>query len=111
MEEKQYRDLIDALLNRVFKAFDSVDPDIAECELQHGALNIKFASGARVILSAQPSVRQLWLAVASKGVAFHFNYDAQKRMWLDDKGQGIEPVSYLEAHVKEVTGALKDFKI
>jgi CyaY protein len=71
---------------------------------QQGALSIVFADGSRCILSAQPSVRQLWMAVASRGIAFHFNHDGAA--WIDDKGRGIEALSYLKTFVKEQSGVI-----
>lgn len=88
-------------LDRVEKAFDNVDPDIAECTVQFGALTIQFPSGARCILSSQPSVGQLWMAIAAKGLAYHFNYDHERKMWIDDKGEGIEAFSFLERFLFE----------
>ncbi len=91
-------------LDRVERAFDDVDPDVAECSVQFGALSIVFPNGQKCILSSQPSVQQLWMAVASKGIAHHFNYDRPSGEWRDDKGQGIEPLAFLHAFLKESVG-------
>lgn len=88
-------------LERVERAFENVDPDVAECSVQFGALSIVFPNGSKCILSSQPSVQQLWMAVAAKGIAYHFDYDAATGRWRDDKGQGIEPLSFLEKFLKE----------
>ncbi len=103
-DEADYRSVMKETLDRVEKAFDGVDPDVAECSVQFGALTVLFPSGARCILSSQPSVAQLWMAIAAKGVAYHFDYDHTKRVWMDDKGEGIEAISYLERVIAEVTG-------
>jgi CyaY protein len=102
--EADYRACIQVTLKGVEKAFEDVDPDVAECDVQFGVLTIRLADNSRCILSAQPSVRQLWLALAAKGVAFHFNYDFEKKKWFDDKGKGIELISYLNAYLNEATG-------
>ena len=104
MDEKYYRNLISQTIARVNKALESVDPDLVECEDSQGALVLKFASGAKCILSAQPSVRQLWIAAAAKGVAYHFNWDEESKTWLDDRGKGIEALSFLETHISEGSG-------
>jgi len=104
MDEREYRQKIQDVFDRVQDAFENVDPDIAECDQSQGAMTISLADGSRCILSAQPSVRQLWMAVASRGVAFHFNYDAGQASWIDDKGRGIEAVSYLKTYLKDATG-------
>lgn len=86
------------------RVFENIDPDIAECEQSQGALTIQFADRSRCILSAQPSVRQLWVALASRGTAYHFDFDTTTQTWLDDKGRGIELIQFLEGFVKEQTG-------
>jgi frataxin-like iron-binding protein CyaY len=47
-------------------------------------------------------VRQIWLAAASKGIAYHFNYDSGR--WLDDKGKGVELLGELKKLVQEAAG-------
>lgn len=104
INEAEYRQLIQQIYDQIEKAFSDVDPDLSECEQSLGAMTIKFSDDSRCILSAQPSVRQLWVAVASLGRAYHFNYDRQKNCWLDDKGQGIELISFLQSYLKEKIG-------
>ncbi|HUJ73751.1 MAG TPA: iron donor protein CyaY, partial [bacterium] len=96
--------LVQSVYDRVLKAMDRVDPDVAEAELSQGTLSINLAGGSRWILSAQPPVRQLWLAVASRGRAFHFDYDAASQTWQDDKGEGLELLTYLERLLAEEAG-------
>jgi len=102
--ETEYRKHIQEVFDRIERAMDQVDPDLAECEQAHGAMTIVFGDQTKCILSAQPSVQQLWLALAAKGVAFHFNWDASRQRWIDDKGRGIELVDYLQAQLREKTG-------
>ena len=104
-DEAHYRAVMKQTLDRVEKAFDSVDPDLVECSVQFGALTLLFPNRTKCILSAQPSVGQLWMALASRGVAFHFNFDPVRKVWLDDKGGGHELLSYLARFLKEMTGA------
>lgn len=103
-DEADYRSAMKETLDRVEKAFDRVDPDVAECSVQFGALTIAFPGGQKLILSSQPSVGQLWMAIAAKGVAFHFDFDHAKRKWFDDRGEGIEALSYLSKLLQEMTG-------
>lgn len=103
-DEAQYRSVIKKTLDRVEKAFDDVDPDVAECSVQFGALTIVLPGGRKCILSAQPSVEQLWMALASKGIAYHFDYDHEIGEWRDDRGEGIEPLTFLRNFLKEATG-------
>jgi CyaY protein len=104
MTETELRALAKQIYDRVSKALDDVDPDVVECEESLGSLTIQLADGAKWILSVQPPVRQLWLAVASLGRAYHFNYDRQSGTWQDDKGQGIELLSHLRTLLKDVGG-------
>jgi iron donor protein CyaY len=103
-DEAQYRSVMKSTLDRVERAFNDVDPDVAECSVQFGALSITFPNGQKCILSSQPSVQQLWMAVASKGIAYHFDFDPKAGEWLDDKGQGIEPLAFLRTFLKDSVG-------
>ena len=111
MQEGDYRRLIQELFDRVEKALDraEVDPDVLEVDQSQGALTLRFGSGARCILSAQPSVRQLWMAVAARGEAFHFVFDPAQGKWLDDKGRGIDPLTYLASYIQEAVGITVSF--
>jgi len=104
--EAEYRKTVASTLERVARAFEDVDPDQAECELAFGVLTIVLPSRAKIILSAQPSVRQLWLALASKGMAYHFGWDAARSEWRDDKGRDIEVFTLL-GQVLEESASLK----
>ena len=107
--EAEYRGWIQGAMNRIEKSFDAVDPDLAECEQSMGSLTIRFSDQTRCILSAQPSVRQLWVAIASRGTAYHFNFDRAREVWMDDKGRGIELFAFLNTYLKEMVG--QDFEI
>lgn len=102
MNEVEYRGAIQATFDRIEAAFADVDPDRAECEQSMGSMTITLADRSRCILSAQPSVRQLWLALAAKGTAYHFNFDPATGRWVDDKGKGIELVGFLKGYFMEI---------
>lgn len=95
MEESQYRRLIDETFDAIDRAFETVDPDVAESVVGQGTLTVTFADGKRLILSPQTPVRQLWVAFRDR--AWHLDY--RDGVWLDDRGQGIE----LRALVKQIT--------
>ncbi|HAR42959.1 MAG TPA: hypothetical protein DCS07_10080 [Bdellovibrionales bacterium] len=101
ISEPEFRTRVQELFNRVDRAFANVDPDIAEAELGLGTVTITFPGGAKCILSTQPSLRQVWMALASKGVAVHFIQEPATGRWLDDKGKGIELISYLQQFLRE----------
>lgn len=99
MSEVEFRKKVSETLARIEKAFVAIDPDIAECEQAMGALTITFGDRSRCILSAQPSVQQLWLALAAEGTAYHFHFDPSSSQWLDDKGRSIELFSFLAQYL------------
>jgi CyaY protein len=103
-DEADYRRKVQETLSQVERAFSDVDPDVAECEITFGALTVTLESGARFILSQQPSVRQIWLALAAQGQAHHFSYDSSKGLWFDDKGKGIELLAFVKKYFKESCG-------
>jgi CyaY protein len=109
LSEADFRRNMQSTLDVVEKAFRDIDPDLAECEQSLGSMTITFADRSRCIISGQPSVRQLWLALASRGTAYHFNWDSVSGRWSDDKGRGIELFEFLEGFFKEVTD--QNFKL
>lgn len=104
LTEADFRKHMQTTLERIEKALADVDPDLAECEQALGSMNITFADKSRCILSAQPSVRQLWLALASRGTAYHFDWDLATGHWVDDKGHGVELLNFLKGFLKEMIG-------
>lgn len=102
--EGEFRKRIQETFDRLERALGEIDPDVAECEQSMGAMTLTFSDRSRCILSAQPSVRQLWLALAGLGTAHHFNFDHQTEAWRDDKGKNIELLSFLQDFLSEKTG-------
>jgi iron donor protein CyaY len=106
IDEKTYRELLDQTYARIDAAFEDVDPDLAEVSLAMGTLTITFPGNLRMMLTPQPSPRQLWVAFRDR--AWHFDWDPTKARWLDDRGQGIEVDALIETTTHEVAGvALK----
>lgn len=104
MNEKEYRNQVSRLFKKLEVAFDTIDPDSAEYEYSQGSVVIHLAGGAKCILSTQPSVHQVWVAAASKGLGLHFNYESATDSWLDDKSKGIELTQFLRNLILETTG-------
>jgi CyaY protein len=102
IDEKEYRHLLDDAYARVDRAFEDVDPDVAEVSIGQGTLTITFFEKQRLMLTPQPSPRQLWVAFRDR--AWHFDYDAATSRWLDDRGQGIEVCALIETTTKETAG-------
>ena len=74
---KRYRHLLDETYARVDRAFEDVDPDLAEVSLSQGTLTITFFEKQRLMLTPQPSPRQLWVAFRDR--AWHFDWDDSAR--------------------------------
>ena len=105
IDEKTYRDLLDDTYERVDRAFEDVDPDLAEVTVSQGTLTITFLEKQRLMLTPQPSPRQLWVAFRDR--AWHFDWDETRRAWLDDRGEGVDLFALLE----ETTRAAGDVAI
>jgi len=101
--ETEFRAAVQAVFDGIDRALRDVDPDVVECDSARGALTLAFADGTRCILSTQPSVRQIWLAMASRGMAHHFNYDFDRGAWMDDKGKGVELRACLRDFLRDQT--------
>jgi len=102
LDEKTYRHLLDDIFKRIDAAFEDVDPDLAEVSLSQGTLTIAFPGNLRMMLTPQPSPRQLWVAFRDR--AWHFDYDDASARWLDDRGQGIEVCDLVEKTTREAGG-------
>jgi CyaY protein len=103
MDEKRYRQLLDDAFERVDRAFEAVDPDVAEVSVSQGALTITYLEKLRLMLTPQPSPRQLWVAFRDR--AWHFDWDETRKGWLDDRGQGVELYALIESTSREAAGA------
>ena len=102
MTEAEYRRKVQEVFTRIDRALAHVDPDLVECEQSQGSFSLTFKNRYKCILSAQPSVQQLWVAMAALGTAHHFDYDSTLESWFDDKGQGIEVLGFVKTCVKEL---------
>ena len=103
MDEKTYRQLLDETFARIDAAFEDIDPDLAEVALSLGTLTITYPGNLRMMLTPQPSPRQLWVAFRDR--AWHFDYDTRQSRWLDDRGQGIEVCKLIEDTTHDLAGA------
>lgn len=102
--ETDYRKSVQEIFKKIVSRFETIDPDVAECEQSFGVLTILFPNRTKMIFSTQPSVRQIWVAIAFQGRAVHFDFDHQSCEWRDDKNQGVELMGLLRETMKQVTG-------
>jgi iron donor protein CyaY len=83
MDDNEFRELSDVALSKVAKWLEDLDPDEVDYTTADGVVTIEFSGGEKFILSRQSQMKQMWLAAGSHG--FHYNWDASRGLWLDDK--------------------------
>jgi iron-sulfur cluster assembly protein CyaY len=101
MDEKDFVARADACLGMVAREVEKLDPDELDYSTADGSVTLEFPDGSRFILSRQSATRQVWLAAAAH--AYHFDYDASKDRWVDDK-DGHELFSRLAELVSDQVG-------
>ncbi len=101
MDEKTFRDLAGATVERLRASLDAQDPDVVEAVMEAGVLKLAFPAGTPWVVNLQPPVRELWLAANRQ--AWHFRYDGAR--WLDKKGSGAELFSTLSSLLSTRLGA------
>jgi CyaY protein len=99
IDEKTYRHLLDESFALIDHAFADVDPDLAEVTIAQGSLTVLYNEKLRLMLTPQPAVRQLWVAFRDR--AWHFDWDAARGVWTDDRGLGIELQKLVEDTTRE----------
>lgn len=83
MNELLYYKLTDKLMMSIEDAIGASGMDIdIDCVNAGGILTLTPDGCLPVIISRQPSLRQLWVAATCGG--FHFTYDEEKKQWTSD---------------------------
>ena len=108
LDSQTYRQNLDQARQRVQVAIDKLDHDEVECEFSHGTLTL-LVNQNHWVISAQPPVQQLWLAVASRGTAYHFSYHPASQSWRDEKNHNNEFFSLLSKLIKQETDLSIEF--
>jgi iron donor protein CyaY len=104
MDDKTYRRLVDEAFQSIDAAFEGVDPDAAESTLAQGTLTVVYRGGARLIVSPQPPVSQIWVAFRVNGL--HLDYDQPGCCWRDDRGRDIDLYTLVETITRDACGEL-----
>ena len=97
LDDASFRRLSDECLAAHARWAADFDPDELDYAESDGVLTLEFADGARFVLNRQAGSRQMWFAAAAR--AWHYDWNAERGAWLDDK-DGHE----LFARVAEVVG-------
>ncbi len=85
MDRQEFLRRADACLERVESALDAFDPDEVEPAGGDGVLTLEFADKKRYVLNRQTAANQMWFAAGAR--AWHFDWDAARAAWIDDKEQ------------------------
>jgi CyaY protein len=102
MDEREFEVRAAETWKQVLDVFEAIDPDDADVEQSGDVIRIDYRGGARVVLNTQRPTRQLWLAGASRG--WHFDFDVERGVWLDDKGRGDELFATLSSLTETAIG-------
>ena len=83
MDRQEYTRLADQCLERIVRALEPFDPDEVDYSTSDGVVTIEFPDRARFVLNRQAAASQMWFAAGAR--AWHFDWDAAKQAWIDDK--------------------------
>jgi len=102
MDEASYAASVSAVFKKLVKAVDAVDPDLLEADATADMVTITAVkSGEKVIVNTQRAVQQIWVAGGGAGIHFSLGPDGR---WLDDKGKGLELLTWVETCVSGASG-------
>jgi len=107
MDDREFVAKSDACLTRVAKWLEAFDPDDVDYATSDGSVTLEFPDGAKFILSRQAATKQMWLAAGAHG--YHYNYDAVRDTWIDDK-DGHELYPRLAEAVSAQIGRAVEFE-
>ncbi len=62
---------------------EDFDPDELDFNPSDGVVTFEFGDGTRYVLNRQSAANQVWYAAGAR--AWHFDYDAERGVWIDDK--------------------------
>lgn len=80
MNDSQYHQLADDLLNQLQDNIDEIDFDL-DYETAGGILEVIFPNGTKIIINKQAPLHQIWVATKFNG--HHFEYKEGK--WIDNR--------------------------
>lgn len=101
MDTQAFLKLADQCLGRVADWLEPFDPDELDYATSDGVVTLIFADGKRFVLNRQTATNQMWFAAGAR--AWHFNFDASKQAWIDDK-EGHELFARISQVVCEKLG-------
>ncbi|HEX5393152.1 MAG TPA: iron donor protein CyaY [Rhodocyclaceae bacterium] len=99
MNEQEFTELADAMLDRIEQALEGCDLDF-DFELKAGGvLELEFDDGSKIIVNRHGAAREIWVAARSGG--YHFK--PQSGGWVDTKS-GEDLMAALSRCMSEQSG-------
>jgi len=83
ISETEYEERALPELRALVDAFDRLELDGLETELENGILTLDFSSGERFVVNSHRAARQIWMA--AERTAWHFDWDAPSGSWRAHK--------------------------
>ncbi len=102
LDEPTYDGLVSQAFKRIVAGADNADPDELEADATADMITLSSSSGEKVVVNTQRAVRQIWVAGGGEGI--HFSWDEAAGAWRDDKGRGLELLSFVEQVVEAMSG-------
>ena len=96
MNDSEYHQLADELLNNLQDAIDEVEFDL-DYESAGGIVEVIFPNGTKIIVNKQAPLHQIWVATKSNG--HHFELIDGK--WIDNRGGSEFWALFTEAATKQ----------
>lgn len=99
MNEQEFTELADAMLDRIEQALEGCDLDF-DFELKAGGvLELEFDDGSKIIVNRHGAAREIWVAARSGG--YHFK--PENGGWVDTKS-GEDLMAALSRCMSEQSG-------
>ncbi len=102
LEESLYDGLVAQAFRSILTAVDGADPDRLEADATADMVTLTSHTGEKCIINTQRAVRQIWVAGGGEGI--HFSWDDAAQTWRDDKGRGLELLSFVDGVVAQMSG-------
>ena len=81
--EDEYVALAGPELRQLLDAFDRLDSEEIEAELESDILTVEFSDGAKYVINSHRAARQIWMAAERS--AWHFDWTPEKSAWIATK--------------------------
>lgn len=86
MSDQTFHHEVDTILLEIEDAFCNDSP-VEESQITGGVLTIELESGAKIIISRQTPLKEIW--VAHKSGAYHFRFNGHEKNWQTSDGQEL----------------------